>query len=119
MMSRLLIDTFLLNVVVGSLLLAGIYTFDWAAIKTLTDFAWMVVIIEVALACLILSSQSAGSSVGHSRENIATQSMIEDPSQVTRSELFNASRAISAGRLFLAALWPLALIGVVALFRLF
>lgn len=112
---RFLIDTAVINLVLGGLLLAAIYGFDWSVITTLTEFAWVLVIAEVALACLLLTSQTAGSSVGHSRENLAARSMIDDPSQVTRSELFNASRAISAGRLLLATLWPLSFIGVVAL----
>ena len=97
----------------------GIFVFDWTAIRAPTDFGWMIVIAEVALACLLLSSQSAGTSISHSRENIATQSMIDDSSQVTRTELFIAARAISAGRLFLAALWPLAFIGVLTLMARF
>lgn len=110
-----LFDTAVINIVLGGLLAAAIYGFDLSAITTLTEFSWLVVIIEIALACLLLSSQSAGSSVGHSRENLAARSLMDDPNQVSRSELFNATRAISAGRLFLATLWPLSVIAIDAL----
>ena len=109
---KLFVDTALLTALFFGFVALLNRFWDFVELGSLSEYAWFMIIAEVFCAFVLLSTQSSGPSIGHSRENIAAKSMLDDPSQVMRNDMFNASRANSAGRLFVATLWPLTIIAL-------